>query len=322
MAEKHKSKYKTPKDFEKSQKIHARKDLKDYTHDDKHDSLNPFSTGKKQEKVARKTDKAVQDDGKLYQKYTDNDRLYDPESADYDPKHAAKVLNKRQKTDSDEYLKKLELIDHGVTTPEIQERINRLTANQKEMLVREYIRRKILKVLREQGDEEGAKAPSEETPTETPDAATPETPNAPAKETPTETPAPDAAAAAAPTAPAPTAPAPTAPAPATPAPAPTTATPETTPAAADKGSEEVDVKKDVEQQEAENIMAIKKWLEFLKQKKQRGPNSMVSAAISPLAKLIAKLDPEDLERAKNIAIRQIKSISAPEQTTDDAAEAK
>jgi hypothetical protein len=35
MAEKHKSKYKTPKDFEKSQKPHARKDVKDYTHDDK-----------------------------------------------------------------------------------------------------------------------------------------------------------------------------------------------------------------------------------------------------------------------------------------------
>jgi hypothetical protein len=71
-------------------------------------------------------------------------------------KHAAKVLNKRQKTDSDEYLKKLELIDHGVTTPEIQERINRLTSNQKELLLREYIRRKILKVLREQGGETDA----------------------------------------------------------------------------------------------------------------------------------------------------------------------
>lgn len=317
MAEKHKSKYKTPKDFEKSQKIQARKDLKDYTHDDKQGSLNPFSTGKKQEKVARKTDKAVQDDGKLYQKYTDNDRLYDPESADYDPKHAAKVLNKRQKTDSDEYLKKLELIDHGVTTPEIQERLNKLTTNQKELLVREYIRRKILKVLREQGDEKDA--PAEETPTETPDAATPETPDAPAEETPAETPAPDTAATATPApttpAPAPTTPAPTTPAPAAPA-------PETATDAANKSGEEVDAKKDVEQQEAENILAIKKWLEFLKQKKQRGPNSMVSAAISPLAKLIAKLDPEDLERAKNIAIRQIKSISAPEQTTDDSAEAK
>jgi hypothetical protein len=174
MAEKHKSKYKTPKDFEKSQKPHARKDVKDYTHDDKQGKLNPFSAGKKQEKVARKTDKAVQDDGKMYPKYTDNDRLYDPESADYDPKHAAKVLNKRQKTDSDEYLKKLELIDHGVTTPEIQERINRLTSNQKELLLREYIRRKILKVLREQGGEtEDAPADdaAEETPAGSTDAA-------------------------------------------------------------------------------------------------------------------------------------------------------
>jgi len=315
MSQKHKSKYKTPKDFEKSQKIHARKDLKDYTHDDKQGTSNPFSTGKKQEKVARKTDKAVQDDGKMYQKYTDNDRLYDPESADYDPKHAAKVLSKRQKTDSDEYLKKLELIDHGVTTPEIQERINKLTTNQKELLVREYIRRKILKVLREQGDDASTEElPADDAPEETPAGDTPETPDAAAKETPTETPAPAAAAAATP--------APTTPTPAPTTPAPTTPTPETTPAAADKSGEENDVKKDVEQQEAENIMAIKKWLEFLKQKKQRGPNSMVSAAISPLSKLIAKLDPEDLERAKNIAIRQIKSISAPEQTTDDAAEAK
>lgn len=320
MAEKHKSKYKTPKDFEKSQKIHARKDLKDYTHDDKQGSLNPFSTGKKQEKVPRKTDKAVQDDGKLYQKFTDNDRLYDPESADYDPKHAAKVLSKRQKTDSDEYLKKLELIDHGVTTPEIQERINKLTTNQKELLVREYIRRKILKVLREQGDDASTEElPAEDAPEETPDAATPKTPDTPAEETPTETPSPDAAAATTPTPASPT-PAPTTSAPTTPAP--TTPAPETASDAANKSGEENDVKKDVEQQEAENIVAIKKWLEFLKQKKQRGPNSMVSAAISPLAKLIAKLDPEDLERAKNIAIRQIKSISAPEQTTDDAAEAK
>ena len=307
MAEKHKSKYKTPKDFEKSQKPHARKDVKDYTHDDKQGKLNPFSTGKKQEKVARKTDKAVQDDGKLYQKYTDNDRLYDPESADYDPKHAAKVLNKRQKTDSDEYLKKLELIDHGVTTPEIQERINRLTSNQKELLLREYIRRKILKVLREQGGE--TDAPADDAAEETPAGSTDAQPKEdPAPETP--------------------APAPTAPAPTAPAPAPTT-TPEapatTTPPAGDadaakQDSGEADVKKDVEQQEAENILAIKKWLEFLKQKRQKGPNSMVSAAISPLAKLIAKLGPEDLERAKNIAIRQIKSINPPQEKSDSESE--
>ena len=301
MAEKHKSKYKTPKDFEKSQKTKTRKDLKDYTHDDKQGNLNPFSTGKKQEKVARKTDKAVQDDGKLYQKYTDNDRLYDPESADYDPKHAAKVLNKRQETDSDEYLKKLELIDHGVTTPEIQERINRLTSNQKELLVREYIRRKILKVLREQPETLDAPEddPAEETPTDTPDAAA-------------ETPAPETPA------PAPTAPAPTAPTPAPAAPTTPAAPTAPAPAAGEQDAETTDVKKDVEQQEAEGIFAIRKWLEFLKRKQQRGPSSMVSAAISPLAKLLLKLNPEDLERAKAMAINQIKSISVPEQQEDES----
>jgi hypothetical protein len=297
MAEKHKSKYKTPKDFEKSQKTKTRKDLKDYTHDDKHGNLNPFTTGKKQEKVARKTDKAVQDDGKLYQKYTDNDRLYDPESADYDPKHAAKVLNKRQKTDSDEYLKKLELIDHGVTTPEIQERINRLTPTQKELLVREYIRRKILKVLREQGGE------TEDAPEDAPADAPADTP---AEETPdaeagtTETPAPAAA------------PTPAPAAPTTPAASTTTATPPPPPAAGEQDAEPTDVKKDVEQQEAEGILAIRKWLEFLKRKQERGPSSMVSAAISPLAKLLLKLNPEDLYRYKSMAINQIKSINVPE----------
>ena len=44
MAEKHKSKYKAPKDLEKSQKPKARKDLKDYTEEDKAGKLNPKST--------------------------------------------------------------------------------------------------------------------------------------------------------------------------------------------------------------------------------------------------------------------------------------
>ena len=69
MAQKHKSKYKTPKDFEKSQKPKPRKDLKDYTEDDKKGALNPRSTGDKQLNVLRKTDKAVQDDGKMFPKY-------------------------------------------------------------------------------------------------------------------------------------------------------------------------------------------------------------------------------------------------------------
>jgi hypothetical protein len=45
---------------------------------------------------------------------------------------------------------------------------------------------------------------------------------------------------------------------------------------------------------------------------------MVSAAISPLAKLLLKLNPEDLERAKAMAINQIKSISVPEQQEDES----
>ena len=65
MAEKHKSKYKAPKDLEKSQKPKTRKDLKSYTHDDKKGALNPKSTGDIQTNVLRKRDKEVVDDGKL-----------------------------------------------------------------------------------------------------------------------------------------------------------------------------------------------------------------------------------------------------------------
>jgi hypothetical protein len=45
---------------------------------------------------------------------------------------------------------------------------------------------------------------------------------------------------------------------------------------------------------------------------------MVSAAISPLAKLLLKLNPEDLERAKAMAINQIKSINVPEEEESDS----
>ncbi len=217
MAEKHKSKYKRPENAKPTR----RKDIKDYTHEDKDGAMNPYSTGKKQERVARKTDKAVQDDGKMFPKYTDKDRLYKKiEDGEYDPKHAMNVLRKRQEEDTDEYFDAREKIDHGATTPELQERINRLSATQKEQLVREYLRRKIAKVLKEQG--EPADTPEEEAPTPdapadapAPDAGTP---------APSDTPAPDAAAAppapaAAATPPAPDAGAtPPAPAPAAPTP--------------------------------------------------------------------------------------------------------
>ena len=148
MAQKHKSKYKTPKDFEKSQKPKARKDLKDYTEDDKKGALNPRSTGDKQLNVLRKTDKPVQDDGKMFPKYNDDDRLYkDIEEGDYDPKTAAKRLKKRQDAEEKE------------VKDVLKDKIENLTREQKERLVREYVRRKIQKVLFEQ---EEAPAPEEE----------------------------------------------------------------------------------------------------------------------------------------------------------------
>ena len=178
MADKHKSKYKAPKDLEKSQKPKPRKDLKDYTEDDKDGGMNPKSTKDKQLFVRRKTDKEMQDDGKMIPKYEADDRLYkDLEDADYDPKTAAKHLKKRQEKEE----KDLE--------DTLQHKIENLTLEQKERVIREYVRRKIAKVLSEQ-------AAPEETPVEEPvevpadpavDAA------APAAPAPAETPAPAAA---------------------------------------------------------------------------------------------------------------------------------
>ena len=188
MTQKHKSKYKTPKDFEKSQKPKPRKDLKDYTEDDKKGNLNPKTTGDKQLNVLRKTDKPVQDDGKMFPKYNDDDRLYkDIEDGDYDPKTAAKRLKKRQDKEEKE------------TADVLKDKIENLTREQKERLVREYVRRKIVNVLIEQ-EEKPEDAPTEEPAAEEPAAEpTPEpsTPTPPAAATP---PAADVATPPAPTA--------------------------------------------------------------------------------------------------------------------------
>jgi hypothetical protein len=59
--------------------------------------MNPKSTGEKQSNVLRKTDKPMVDDGKMDVKWNADDRLYkDLEDGEYDGKHAAKVLKKRQ----------------------------------------------------------------------------------------------------------------------------------------------------------------------------------------------------------------------------------
>jgi hypothetical protein len=178
MAEKHKSKYKKPENT----KYKSRKDLKDYTMDDKDEKMNPKSTGEKQSNVLRKTDKPMVDDGNMDVKWNADDRLYkDLEDGEYDEKHAAKVLKKRQDQDEKDNEKN------------IKDKIENLTREQKERLVREYVRKKIAKILKEQEEPEEAPAPNAEVPAPeapapTPEAPAPDAAAAPAPEAPTETP--------------------------------------------------------------------------------------------------------------------------------------
>jgi hypothetical protein len=210
MAEKHKSKYKKP---ENTKPTH-RKDLKDYTMDDKDGGLNPKSTKDKQLNVLRKTDKEMVDTGDMYIKYKADDQLYkDLEDGEWEPKHAAKVMKKRQ--DKDEKDNK----------ENIQDKIENLTREQKERLVREYVRRKITRILKEQTTPEEEPVPNSEVPA--PEA------------TPTETPTPDATATPAPAATA------------TPAPATTDAAP------APDATAEMDP-------ETKDALAVEKFVNFLR----------------------------------------------------------
>lgn len=277
MAEKHKSKYKKPE----NKKPTYRKDLKDYTLDDKEGKLNPKTTGDKQLNVLRKTDKEMQDDGKMYPTYANDDRLYkDIEDGDYDPKTAAKRLKKRQ-DDEEKSVKDV-----------LKDKIENLTREGKERLVREYIRRNIVKILKEQP------TPPAEEPVEEPvdPAAAPTDPAA----APVDPAAVDPAAA-------PVDPAATPTDTAAPAPAPTDTAATPGPATPEAPAEPP--KTDAEQQEAVNIIAVKKWLDFLKTKQKKGPLSLTKNAISPLASMIKKLSPEDGELAKKLAIRQINNIT-------------
>lgn len=196
MAEKHKSKYKAPKDLEKSTKPTPRKDLKDYEGDET-ENMVPNSTGEKQKNVLRKTDKPVIDNGSIVPDMKDADRAYKPEG-EHDSKHAAKVMSKRQDDDEKD------------SEDSIKDKIENLTREQKERLVREMIRRRIKAVLKEQEEPEEEPAaeepapetevPAEEptpTPAPAPAPAPAETPEAPAPEpeaeAPTEEPKADAA---------------------------------------------------------------------------------------------------------------------------------
>jgi len=302
MAERHKSKYKKPE----NKKPTRRKDLKDYTYDDKQGKMNPFSTGKRQERVARKTDKAVQDDGKMFPKYTEKDRLYKKiEDGKYDPKHAMNVLRKRQEIDTDDYFDAREKIDHGVTTSELDEQINKLSSKQKERLVREYLRRKIVKILREQG----AAQPNDEEENVPADAPAGGTPGTPTVGTPGAaggtpgTPEGGASPAAAGGTPG----------------TPTVGTPGAaggTPGAAG-GTPGAAEKKSPEEKEAEKIVTVRKWLDFLKTKQEKGPTTLAQTAIAPLSAMIKKLSPEETSRAKKLAIRQIRNITIETPSEDE-----
>ena len=168
MAEKHKSKYKKPENT----KPKYRKDIKDYTYEDKDGKLNPYTTGEKQKNVLRKTDKEFVDTGDSYVKYKADDRLYkDVEEGEYDPKHAAKVLKKRQ--DADEKLSK----------DQIKDKIENLTREGKERFIREYISRKLRNQLIEQSTPEETATDDSIDATATPDLSA-ETPPADATATP------------------------------------------------------------------------------------------------------------------------------------------
>lgn len=292
MAEKHKSKYKAPKDLEKSQKPKSRKDLKDYTEDDKKGALNPKTTGDKQLNVLRKTDKVVQDDGKMFPKYNDDDRLYkDLEDADYDPKTAAKRLKKRQDTEEKE------------TTDVLKDKIENLTREQKERLkdrlVREYIRRKINNIILEQPTEE---PPAEEP---APEAEAPAAEPAPT-DVPAETPPADAAAPA-PEAPAP---APTDAAPPAPtdtaAPAPTdAAAPATPPAPA-------------EETPAETKNGITKEME-----KAKGTVGQIESLMKGINQYFKDADPRDIKRFYKLFNRVIsRRLSMPAEQDSEQADKK
>jgi len=267
MAEKHKSKYKAPKDLEKSQKPKARKDLKDYTTDDKDGGMNPNSTKDKQLNVLRKTDKPVQDDGKMYPTYNADDRLYkDLEDGNYDPKTAAKRLKKRQ----DDEQKDVEDV--------LQDKIENLTREQKEVLIREYIRRKIAKVLREQAAPE-EETPAEEIPAEDPAAL-------PAAEPGTDAAATDPNAAVA-----------TDPNAAAPAPTDTTAAPAAPGADATTGAETPAEETPAEPEKeldpaAQEALAIQKFVNHLREK-EVGNISRIKAFSKVMNALMKDAEPED-----------------------------
>ena len=186
------SKHKPPK----NDKYQPRKDLKDYTGEgtndcqwDAHGEVLPGP---------RKDDKFPNKDAKIYKHVAnhktsgdgpnmvvdlkDSDRIYPIKSMqDGDPKmrdHAKKAFEKNIEDDAKEFIETLAKRDGGYTS-----QIKKLTKEQKEKLVREVVRRKVLQFLSEQEDKEKETTDATGEPTDTPAepeaSDTPETPATP-----------------------------------------------------------------------------------------------------------------------------------------------
>lgn len=276
MAEKHKSKYKKPE----NKKPTYRKDLKDYTLDDKEGKLNPKTTGDKQLNVLRKTDKPVQDDGKMFPKYNADDRLYkDLEDGEWDPKTAAKRLKKHQDAEEKE------------TSNVLKDKIENLTREQRERLVREYVRRKIVNILYEQptAAEEPPATDEPDLSTEDP-AATPE-------------PAPDATAAPAPDT---TATPPAADTTTTPD---ATATPEPAPAATPAETQPQDPAE-------QTTLAVEKFANYLKT--DSGNVGRIKAIARVINSVYKEAEPEDAKNFYNmLRILSLKKLASLSTSSDE-----
>ena len=182
------AKHKQPK----NDKHKARKDLKDYTIDKEVEGMVPNASGEPLPEVPRKDDKEVIDDVEnMVPKVKDSDRVYvtkDMEDGDSKmPSKALKQLVKHQEEDAKELIDTLSKKDGGYMT-----QIEKLTKEQKEKLVKEIVKRKVVKFLSEQTDnEDEADAPEEpvaDTPEPTP---APEAPAEPADAAPAPEPAPE-----------------------------------------------------------------------------------------------------------------------------------
>ena len=271
MAEKHKSKYKKPENA----KYKSRKDLKDYTLDDKDGGMNPKSTKEKQLNVLRKTDKEMVDTGDLNVKYNADDRLYkDLEKAEYEPKDAAKKLKKRQDAEEKEI------------ADVIKDKVENLTREQKERLVREYVRRKIAKILIEQPVTE--EPPVEEPPVEEPPVEEPAPTEAPAEAMPTDAGAPPAAA---------------------PAPMDTAAAPDAATPTPDAAAQTTPTEEPAASAETAEVVNLDRFVNYLKT--QEGNIARAKIALKAINLALKDADPADqVNFFKMIRIAMVKKLAA------------